>query len=516
MNYYNPYKPPFFFVKVKKRFAICEQSLGRETRAIVTGQVVDLEIDEEESASFNPAELLNGIPKEGSDKITPILDYTLTPIRKPIISIEVFDSNQNIVYQSTNFRGNSDGFFKHEIKVKLQPENYVYQIIFKGSDSYRQNTSDMAYTNVSERMDILKVDIVGKGTLKIITDSYSNYLLTSDIDQTFLATDLFSTKGKLTALFEIPNEKMPIPGMITLYQKFRIENINSTLCFLSASPHFFRRSLLSMFAKNKIEVEAIYLKNIEGTVRTVLNKLIDSLVNLDSLLKDGLRSAFVRMKKFWNSTYQSVFFDQLSYKLITLLSNRLNHPTNAHEILLGDNTEADYFIYTLYQLIITGEISGKELEEYLYTLHFNGRDSITRDNAVRIAKLSSDCILEHGKVNPVKIVLVNQTKRGPDTELMETKIKNSLPPNIDIGKIQSIQPVCLTQGAMGFAVILHALNLLSFPSLIEVVQEMTGKWFEGKVIDEEYLLNLVHNLNVPDFALEKKQLLETILVRALS
>ncbi len=59
-------------------------------------------------------------------------------------------------------------------------------------------------------------------------------------------------------------------------------------------------------------------------------------------------------KKFLGASYQSLF-DQMSYKLSILLYDRIYQPTSSKEILLGDNTESDYMIFTLYQLICLGK-----------------------------------------------------------------------------------------------------------------------------------------------------------------
>ncbi|MCB1192330.1 MAG: hypothetical protein H7A23_26630 [Leptospiraceae bacterium] len=500
-------------IKDKKRVAISGNSLGRENRATIRGQVVDIGI-------FDPIkaediwDFVTGMFAGDENEVTPFLDFSLAPVRKPILKIEILEPTGNKAFVSEDIYGDEDGFFTYTIRAKLKPENYIFHVIFKGSDSYRQYTRDLAFINRNEKTDITKITIVGKGELRILPEDYNGFITTSDIDQTYLATDIFSKKGKFSTLFETPEQKRALPGMPIFYQKLRQDTNQTPLCFISASPHFFKRTLLATIKKHGIISESLYLKYLEGTIKGVFDKLIHSFINLDDLFKEGMKPALTRVKKFFGSSYQSLF-DQLSYKLSILLQNRLYHPTNTKEILLGDNTESDYFIFTLYQLILQGKLVGQELEDYLYRLNFLGRDAITRDSAVKIKKLASECTTLHGKVNPVYQVLINVTDKGPGQEKMMDSVRKALPQHIRLDD-NNTAVFLSTQGAVGFSIILHALGVLQFQSVVDVTTDLIGQWFNGKVIDDRYLVNLVKNLSVPKYAEKEKELLKEIVEKALS
>lgn len=500
--------------KDKKRLAICSSSLGREGRALIRGQVVDVGITDfmEADDLWN---LMTGLFQGQENEITPFLDFSLAPVRKPILSIEILSDKGKKVFESTDFVGSEDGFFSYELTHRVKAGIYTFNVIFKGSDSYRQYTKDIAYLNLKEHSKITKVTTVGMGKLRILSEKYNSFITTSDIDQTYLATELGSKKGMLSTIFETPNQKFPLPGMPIFYNKLRENTDGSPLAFISASPHYFRRALHATIRNHGIEMESLHLKYLDGTIKGVLDKVVNSVFNLNDLLKEGVGPAVDRIKKFFGSTVQSLF-DQLTYKLTILLQDRLYQPTKAKEILLGDNTESDYLIFTLYQLILLGEISGKELEDYLYHLNFLGRDAVTRDNAVRIRKLGEECHAIHGKVNSVYAVLINMTNIGPMAVDMEENVRKAMPSRLYLDKIKTFKKYIPTEGALGFATNLVGLGVMEFQSIIDVTMDMTGKWLNGKVVDDKYLISLSRHLSVIPKAEEHKQMLHEIITQALS
>ncbi len=487
-------------IKDKKRIAICGGSLGRETRSLIRGQIVDVGMPDLSQAE-NIMDFLTGFFIGEEDQITPFKDFSLSAVRKPILIIEVYDSSEKKVYESIEITGNEDGFFSHEIVQKLKPGKHIFHVIFKGSDSYRQYTRDIAYLNIKENSDITKVTLVGKGKLRILPEKYESFITTSDIDQTYLATELNSKKGMFSTLFETPDQKFYLPGMPELYQLLRSDTGDSPLCFISASPHFFRRTLLATIKNHEIETESLHLKYLEGTIKGIFDKIFATVFSPDKLFREGVSPALERAKKYFKSTIQSLY-DQLSYKLTILLQDRLYQPTKAKEILLGDNTESDYLIFSLYQLILLGEIEGKALEEYLYNLNFHGRDAVNRDNAKRIRKLGEECVAIHGKKNPVHLVLINRTIMGPSPIVMDAYVRNAFPPGMNIEKIKKFVWYEPTNGALGFALILHSAGVISFHSLVEVMKSMIGKWHNGAVVDKEYLKLLSEDMRVPESSRE--------------
>ncbi len=483
-------------IKDKKRIAICGGSLGRENRSLIRGQIVDVGIPDLTQAE-NIMDFLTGFFIGEENQITPFKDFSLSAVRKPILSIEVYDPSEKKVYESIEITGNEDGFFSHEIIQKLKPGKHTFHVIFKGSDSYRQYTRDIAFLNLKENSEITKVTIVGKGKLRILPEKYDSFITTSDIDQTYLATELNSKKGMFSTLFETPDEKFYLPGMPDLYQMLRSDTNDSPLCFISASPHFFRRTLLATIKSHEIETESLHLKYLEGTIKGIFEKVFSTVLSPDKLFREGVSPALERAKKYFKSTIQSLY-DQLSYKLTILLQDRLYQPTKAKEILLGDNTESDYLIFSLYQLILLGEIEGKALEEYLYNLNFLGRDAVNRDNAKKIRSLAEECIAVHGKRNSVHLVIINRTIMGPSPIVMDAYVRNAFPAGMNIEKVKKFVWYEPTNGALGFALILHTAGVISFHSVIEVMKSMIGKWHNGFVVDKEYLKILCDDMRVPE------------------
>lgn len=481
----------------KKRIAVCGGTLGRENRSYVRGQVVDVGMSDLSKAE-EIWDLLTGLFRGDEESVTPFLDFSLAPVRRPILRIEVFERDSGkVVYRSESVVADEDGFFSHPISQDLAPGKYYFEVHLEGLDSYRQFSKDIAYLNSHKDSELQKTTVLGRGRLRILPLDYSDWVVTSDIDQTYLATDLHSHAGKLAALFETAEQKRALPGMPELYRRLRKDLNDAPLVFISASPHFFRRTLFATIKRHNIEFESIHLKYLEGTIKGVLDKIWGMAFQPVDFVGGGFRTAWKRTRKFLGASYQSLF-DQMAYKLSILLQARLYLPTDTKEILLGDNTESDYMIFTLYQLILLQDWTGEELEEYLYRMNFLGRNAITRDAARRIRRLAEENWTIHGKVNPVRIALINQTPYGPKETEMIRKTNLALPGGgIRAEKtLQGRKPFHATESALGFAVYLHHCGCMDLESIFQVSLSMVGEWQEGTVIDDSYLLDLAKNLTI--------------------
>lgn len=495
-----------------KRIAVCGGSLGRERRSYVRGQVVDVGITDLMKAE-GLWDLMTGLFIGEETKITPFLDFSLAPVRKPVLKLEVFDIAGNKIYSSGKIKADEDGFFSCEIRDKLPVGSHDFQVILEGLDSFRQYSKDLAHLNSTEDSILGKTTIVGKGKLRILSEDYKGLVVTSDIDQTYLATDIHSGKGKFTAVFETPNQKQALPGMPELYRELRTSLSNAPLAFISASPHFFRRTMLATIAKDNIQIESLHLKYLEGTIKGVFDKVLGTIFNPIEFLQNGFKPAWSRTKKFLGASYQSLF-DQMSYKLSILLYDRIYLPTESKEILLGDNTESDYMIFTLYQIICMGKLTGDELEEYLYKLNFLGRDAITRDAAKKIRLLAEEIHRIHGNINPVSLSIINRTGHGPSEQEMLEKVKDALPTGMYESTFGTKQAFYGTEGAIGMALILESEGHFTIEQNLAVVAGMIGKVLEGKLVDEGFLLKLLEDLTIPKAAEGARQKLKEGLVSA--
>lgn len=495
-----------------KRIAVCGGSLGRERRSYIRGQVVDIGITDPMKAD-GLWDLVTGLFSGEESKITPFLDFSLAPVRKPVLRIDICNEKGEKIFSSGKVKADEDGFFSCEVRDKLPTGKHTFQVYLEGLDSFRQYSKDLAHLNNTEDSILGKTTIVGKGKLRVLAEDYKGYIVTSDIDQTYLATDIHSGKGKFSTLFETPEQKRCLPGMPELYRQLRLGLDNAPLAFISASPHFFRRTMLATIANHNIEIESLHLKYLEGTIKGVFDKVVGTFFNPLEFLQNGFKPAWSRTKKFFGASYQSLF-DQMAYKLSILLHDRVFQPTHSKEILLGDNTESDYMIFTLYQIICLGRLEGDVLEDYLYELNFLGRDAITRDAAKRIRKLGEENIRIHGKVNPVQLSLINITEKGPDHTGMVDLVKASLPGNLWQNIFPNENAFYGTEGAIGMSVILHSSGFLTLSQILPIVSEMIGEMHHGKILDEETILKHAKNLTIPEFAKKEQEVLVNLLERA--
>ncbi|MCB1172346.1 MAG: hypothetical protein KDK39_02215 [Leptospiraceae bacterium] len=485
----------------KRRIALLSGAVGQADRITIKGQVVDVPVSEDQKEEEWDHFL--GLPLSLINEIHPLQDFAMSLVRRPRLRLEVLNTTpQNfnperldesaILYQSEEFTAGDDSFFSHSIAPTLAPGDYVVRVILKGIDSLRQSVSDLSYVR-HEHSAILKTNVpIGYGKLRVLDPEYSGFIITSDIDQTFLDTPMHSRRGLLEVLFQKPESRRHIPGMPAFYRQLQ----NSTLpgardrhivptLFISASPHFFRRSLSVVFEQHDIEINALHLKYLVSTFDNMLNKIRNSALNLNELLQGGMQEALDRSLKFVGSSLASLF-DQIAYKLITLLENRLMQPSQAREILMGDNTEGDYFIFVLYQYLLMNRLGGKELENYLYNLNFQDREVLTRDSAKEMVRLAQENQKRHGASNPVAAVWINRSHESPATAQMCQIIKESLPESLQDGFLDdaAIQKPIACYTGVGFALAALDASLMTETGVREVIDRAIGREYLGTQIDQ--------------------------------
>lgn len=477
----------------RKRIALVNGYIGSGHRLRVEGQVVDISIltDHNEEA-WDP---FIGLPVSQIRRIRPVQDMGMSAVRKPRISVQVVPWqdiwNQGLpermdalaepeaILESDAIHGEEDGFFAVELTGDLKPGKYLIRIMLRGSDSIRQSFTDIARLGAGIQQTNQTDTAIGFGRAIILPEDYTGTLLTSDIDQTFLDTKIESRQGLLNTLMELPDMKKPLPGMEELYRV--LSGHGYSLSFISASPHFFRRTLMSVFSRHSIPVDSLHLKYLMGTLNQMVRKTVQTVLNMDDYLSQGFTEALDRSMKFMGSSLQSLF-DQVGYKLETLLRMRIHRPTGAKEVLMGDDTESDYFIFTFYQAILLGWIHGDRLQQFLYKLQFKDREALTRDAARSIVSLAERNLQIHGAVNPVQAVWINRAASN-STEKMRKEIEESLPQEWDQKPdLEALEFPVACEGAAGFA--MHALET-GFLSTEEAVRFLHA--LEGKVLKEQML-----------------------------
>jgi len=149
-----------------------------------------------------------------------------------------------------------------------------------------------------------------------------------DLDKTYLRTEFDTVRDLVRTALERPDEKRTNPGAATLLRE--LANADVSIHILSGSPEQMRRRLEEKLKLDGIRWDDFTLKP-----------------NLQNMLR--LRFRALR--------------DQLGYKLPALLEARTSagdRLDGVKETLVGDDAEADAFVYSLYADIMAGN-AGEEL-----------------------------------------------------------------------------------------------------------------------------------------------------------
>src|SRR6476659_5876590 len=157
-----------------------------------------------------------------------------------------------------------------------------------------------------------------------------------DLDKTYLRTE-FDTLGDLvrTAL-ERPDQKRAVPGAAALLHA--LGETGAHVHILSGSPRQLRAKLEEKLSIDRVRWDELTLKP-----------------NLSNIMRLRLRA----------------LRDQLGYKLPVLLGARQRDQNLGHdglrpeEVLVGDDAEADAFVYSLYADICNGTVDRNALSEIL-------------------------------------------------------------------------------------------------------------------------------------------------------
>jgi hypothetical protein len=156
-----------------------------------------------------------------------------------------------------------------------------------------------------------------------------------DLDKTYLRTE-FDTLGDLVrTAFERPDQKRAVPGAAALLHG--LGETGARVHILSGSPRQLRNKLEEKLRIDHVRWDELTLKP-----------------NLSNLLRLRLRA----------------MRDQLGYKLPVLLGARASDQARfddvaLEEVLVGDDAEADAFVYSLYADVCDGTVEVPRLAEIL-------------------------------------------------------------------------------------------------------------------------------------------------------
>jgi len=192
-----------------------------------------------------------------------------------------------------------------------------------------------------------------------------------DLDKTYLRTEFDTLRDLVKTALERADEKHAQPGAAALLRE--LQSARTEIHILSGSPEQMRRRLARKLELDGIRCASLTLKP-----------------NLQNLMRLRFRS--IR--------------GQLGYKLPALLDMRAGVDVALHETLVGDDAEADAFIYTLYADLCAGRVDEDTV------VHVMRRDKCHPDEideAVRALHL-----IDHGDV--VERVMIHLERQTPPSD----------------------------------------------------------------------------------------------------
>jgi len=194
-----------------------------------------------------------------------------------------------------------------------------------------------------------------------------------DLDKTYLRSRFDTLKELLNAALETPEQKRAVPGAAAVLRE--LSGRGARVHILSGSPRQMRGKLSAKLELDGVRYDELTLKP-----------------NLSNLAK--LRFRALR--------------DQLGYKLPELLLSRardLEHPygqRHPREILVGDDSESDAFVYSLYADVCAGTLDLPALERVLSV-------GEAYSGAVRACRAALPRVAGHDVVERILIHLDGQT-----------------------------------------------------------------------------------------------------------
>lgn len=194
-----------------------------------------------------------------------------------------------------------------------------------------------------------------------------------DLDKTYLRTEFDTMSDLVRTAFERPDQKRAVPGAATLLHL--LGETGARVHILSGSPRQLRSRLEEKLRIDQVRWDELTLKP-----------------NLSNLLRLRLRA----------------LRDQLGYKLPVLLEarsrdQRLFGGSAPEEVLVGDDAEADAFVYSLYADACAGVVDAARLEEILR------RGRVYEDQF-------AECMTSYGRIHAGKTVariLIHLDRQSP-------------------------------------------------------------------------------------------------------
>ncbi len=227
----------------------------------------------------------------------------------------------------------------------------------------------------------MKDGSVGKTKVQLLGNDHTGTVVRSDIDLTYLDTHFLHKRDMLKLLTQKGSERKTLPAMETVYQALRSgasTNEDRPLIFISGSPRFFKRIL-----ESKMEA--------------------DGVVHNGILLKAFEEIAFTQVVGLDPERIVPALKEQVGYKLGHLLRGRLELPRQTAEILMGDDSEADFVVYSIYHRLMAGELDGESGRQEML------RGGVDAGQISELLTLATKVRQSLGGFSPVKAIYINLT-----------------------------------------------------------------------------------------------------------
>jgi hypothetical protein len=173
----------------------------------------------------------------------------------------------------------------------------------------------------------------------VVAAARGHFIARWDLDKTYLRTEFDTVRDLVRTAIERPDRKRSVPGAAALLRELGLTG--ARIHILSGSPRQMRGVLEEKLRIDRVRWDELTLKP-----------------NLSNMMR--LRWRALR--------------DQLGYKLPILLSTRARDEACftdqlVNEILVGDDAEADAFVYSLYADVVSGKVDARLLRRILDTGH---------------------------------------------------------------------------------------------------------------------------------------------------
>jgi hypothetical protein len=221
----------------------------------------------------------------------------------------------------------------------------------------------------------------GRTAARLLGADHAGLVVRSDVDLTYLDTHFARKRDMLALLKQSAAQRKTLPAMEKVYGALRAGATgreDRPLVFISGSPRFFKRVLEARMAMDGVEQDGVFLKAFDEI-------------------------ALSKLALFDMSAVAPALKEQVGYKLARLLNGRLDLPKKAPEVLLGDDSEADFVVYSIYHRAMTGELDEAAIQKEL------GRAGVEEDVRASLAALAVKVRASLDGLRPVKLIYINLT-----------------------------------------------------------------------------------------------------------